>query len=430
VDVASIHVVGPNDWSLAEIASAVRSALSCVRERVQSVRVEVSRTGDCHVCRLEAHAERGGVVIVECRARLLGEAIESAADGLEDALERRIGASHSRQSTRPRLLLIAGDRDVPGAALHWTAVLGNALEADLDLYRWPARAADRGARATVAQVIRRWHELTMPDASLSERLIPGSPDPIRTAGLLARSRGVQWIVMPAQDGCGAAAMALTRAARCPVLVARAPTTNSVLLLATQPQQDHYPSLKRAARLALPLHAPVLVLHDVSSLPDTAPLMAQVDALAGPWTLLQRECQTRVVGQCLPGIDVLLARGGDRLAAVLEQARKEDAEMIIVSANDGEPCESSARFAEAVANEASSSVLILPGNVVAPALCAPELSPPVAAFSRRPSGARQPLRQLTTKPLTQHAPGPKRERGSLALLPCWPRRRTIGGQRRR
>jgi hypothetical protein len=368
--------------------------------------------------------------VVECRAALLGAAIESAADGLEVALETRTGA-RPPEPLRPRLLLAAHDHGVPGDCLHWVALLGNALQADLDFYHRAPRARVMGRQLVAGDVLRRWCELAMPHAVLSERLISSSPSSVAATGLLARSRGVEWIVIPAHDGCGATAVALAHAARCPVLVARAPTTNSVLLVATEAQQDHYPALKRAARLALPLRSPVMVLHDIANLPETARLSAQVDALAGPWALLQRECQVGRTGQCLPCIDILLARSGDRVAGVLEQARREDAELIIVSTSDAEPFAPPARFAEAVANRALRSVLIVPAEIPGAALGgAPQRVPCVGASSRSRPGGVGRLRRAQSEHSFGHALGAPRKRAQSKLLRRWPRCLTTSGHGRR
>lgn len=427
MQVDAIQVAGSNEWSAAGIASAVRAALSCVRERIHSVRVEVRRSGDGHVCRLQARAERGQVVVVECRAALLGQAIESAADGLEVALETPTGTRQAA-SLRPRLLLAAPEQEVASNSLRWVALLGNALQADLDFYRPAARGAVSGRGSAARGELRGWCELAMPHAVLSERMISSSVNFMAAVGSLARSRGVEWIVMPAHDSCGAAAVGLARTARCPVLVARAPTTNSVLLLATQAHQDHYPALKGAARLALPLRSPVLVLHDIANLPDTARLSAQVDALAGPWALLQRECQGGHAGQRLPCIDILLARGGDRVAGVLDQARREDANLIIVSLSDAEPCSPSARFAEAVVARALRSVLVLPGAALGGA--DRRLTSPGAPCRSRAGEVERVRRVQPAIQVRGRALGTKRKRPQLPLLPRWPRGLTSGGPGRR
>lgn len=423
MDIDAAHVAGANEWSPAEIASAVRAALASLGERVRSVRVDVRRRGDCHVCRLQARGERGQFVIVECNARLLGDAIEAAADRLEEALEHRVGVRESQETARGRLLLAAGDGDLPGSALHWTALLGNALRMNVDLYRWAPSALARRSRTAVDAVMRRWCTLAMPRAVLSERVMVGSADPLAAVGRLARSRDVEWIVMPAHDGCGAAAVALARAARCPVLVARAPTASSELLVATVAQQDHYPTLKRAARLALALQSSVLVLHDVSDLPSTASLLAQADALGGPWALLQRQCAALPTGQCLPSIDVLISRSGDRAGSVLEQARREDAEVIIVSVSEVEPCTSSA-FAEAVANQALRSVLIVPAEAAGPVLRSEREAASLPKRSRVTQRMRPPQ---ATRQVSGSMVVPARQRAQRGLSPRWPR---AAGQKRR
>jgi nucleotide-binding universal stress UspA family protein len=206
---------------------------------------------------------------------------------------------------------------------------------------------------------RRWCAEALPDAELSERLIPGEADFVEQVSLRARERNVDWIVMPdAHEGRGRYAAALARASGCPVLVARAPTTRSTLLVATDVSEDLYPISSCAAALAEALHAPVLAFHDVGF---RAPeLGSRVNALTDAWAQIQKERLEAGSHQRLPELEVLLARGTDRVETILQQARREDAEIIILGVSAGEA--GADDVAADVVDRAIRSVLVVPSNV--------------------------------------------------------------------
>jgi hypothetical protein len=198
----------------------------------------------------------------------------------------------------------------------------------------------------------------LPGAALAERVIPGGAAYAAEAASLARQQRVDWIVVPAHEGCGAAAAALARASGCPVLVARPPTTRCTLLVATEVETDNHPALERAAQLAMALHAPVLAFHDVQGLSPARASTPQVDALAAPWALIQERLR-QPDDQRPPELDVLLAYSGDRVEGILQQARREDAEMVIVSLAADATAAHANEVAARVAERALRSVLIVP-----------------------------------------------------------------------
>jgi hypothetical protein len=435
--------------STTEIIRAVREALQPFGRRLQRVQVDVQQSGERHVCRLRAWSERGRTVVVERCAVSRRQAVEFACESLEQTLARapqsgrrasaartelsRSGVSVSTAESprpsqpHPRVLLSLHELDPSASSLHWSCVLADALHADLDVCRvlanvpataslppGPERLDATRRLLTAAGETKRWCEQALPGAVLSERLIFGAADYSAKAGLLARRRGIDWIVVAAHPGCGAAAVTMARVARCPVLVSREPTTRSTLLVATEVEACNAAALRRAARLAIALHAPVLAFQDLRALSPTVAHTPQVDALTLAWAQIQREHLSIAPDQRLPELDVLLAHGGDRVGALLAQARREDAEMIVVSFGADDPNDPAADVARDVADGALRSVLIVPRLGMAPSRgasltleeeqSATRSAVPVSASSRRAS-ASPPVERRASLQWGVRRPGP-------------------------
>lgn len=390
----------------AEVVRLIRAAMHPFEMNLERIQVHVSANREGHVCRLHAWAGRGQTVVVESSAPSRLGAIETAADSLKRTIASRRapgpieagpgsrdaaapassnGSSLAPASTvhsgvvqregvasRPRVLLALHELNASSAGLQWARALAHALGADLDVCRvLPNLPAPEGlpsgkawleaTRRLLAATLetRRWCAEALPDAELSERLIAGDADVVEEAAQRARDLDVDWIVMPdVQDGCGRLATALARAASCPVLVARAPTSRSTLLVATDVSDDLYPITRRAAALAEALHAPVLAFHDVGfRVPE---LSSRVNALTDTWSEIQKERLEAGGHQRLPELEVLLAHGTDRVETILQQARREDAEIIIVGLS-AEVDGAADTLATDVVERAIRSVLVVPSN---------------------------------------------------------------------
>jgi nucleotide-binding universal stress UspA family protein len=390
-----------------EVVRLIRAAMHPFEMQLERIQVQVSSNRDGHMCRLHARAERGQTVVIESQGASRLGAIETAAEQLWHTIAKRtirgqavaVIPSHCEVSTpgssvqaslapaseaqtavveregsvlRPRVLLALRELDPSGTCLQWARVLADALQADLDVCRvLPNPPATDGAPAGKAWLetthrllaatreTRRWCANALPNAALSERPIPGAADIVEEAALRARERGVDWIVMPdVHDRCGRSATALARASGCPVLVARSPTSRSTLLVAADVSEDLYPISSRAAALAEALHAPVLAFHDVGfRVPE---LGSRVNALTDTWAQIQRERLEAGGHQRLPELEVLLAHGTDRVETILQQARREDAEIIIIGVT--EDSDSETDLAAEVVDHAIRSVLVVPSSL--------------------------------------------------------------------
>lgn len=402
-----------------EVTRLIRVALHPFEVQLQRIQVQVKSVPGGHVCRLHAWAGRGQTVIIESSARSRLEAIETAAGHLRHSVASLVGrgqyaadscpraASDARDSEasapaadtravlsaagesevraapwggagrRPRVLLALHELDASNACLQWARALAGTLQADLDVCRVLPNTPTTGLASgkiwlestrrllAASRETRRWCADVLPDAQLSERLIPGGADVVEEAALRARQREVDWIVMPAmRDGCGSSATALARAAGRPVLVARGPTSRSTLLVATDVSDDLYSIFSRAATLAEALHAPVLAFHDAAL---RAPeLSSRVKTLTDVWAQIQTERMETKRHRRLPELEVLLAHGTDRVETILQLARREDAEILVVGASEGAPVAADRDVAAAVVDRAIRSVLVVPPNVPRPA----------------------------------------------------------------
>lgn len=392
-----------------EVVRLIRAAMRPFEMQLERIHVHIRSNPDGHSCRLHARAGRGQTVVIESKAASRLAALETAAYSLRRTIARRtrrgtvamvprqhdsrhpapapsmhaalgptIGArSHVVQSEgsarRPRVLLALRALDPSSASLRWARVLSDALEADLDVCRvlpnLPTADGPPSGKAwldSIRQVLeatretRRWCADALPNARLSERLIPDGADIVDEAALRAREREVDWVVMSAApDGSGRSATALARASGCPVLVAREPTSRSTLLVAADVSHDLHAIFSRAAALAEALHAPVLAFHDVAfHVPE---LSSRVNALADAWSRIQAERLKAGGHRRLPELEVLLARGTDRVETILQQARREDAEVIIVGISE-DPSSRVDDVAAEVIDRALRSVLVVPSDV--------------------------------------------------------------------
>jgi hypothetical protein len=386
----------------AQMVRAIRAALQPFERGLQRVIAHVQPDGKSHICRLRAWSERGHTVVVEGRAPSGDEAIATATDSLKRALEQAppsrrwiappggerqnldpvatldapppSGEAHADAERAPRVLLVLEALDLGAASLQWAGVLVESLSGHLEVCRvlpgLNATASPPAGRAwldatrrvlSATRETRVWCAQTLPRATLADRAIAGVHDYPGELASIAHQQRADWIVLSGHPSCGAAAVALARAAGRPVLVARAPTTRRTLLVATDVETDSHPALDSAARLAVALQAPVLVFHDVQGLSSIGRFPPQVEALAAPWRKIQETLQD-TVDRRPPELDVVLTCARDRVQGILGQARREDAEMIIMSLAAKENPRRD-ELAAAVANGALRSVLIVPSHAL-------------------------------------------------------------------
>ena len=373
MDVEAIIGAAMGKRSHEDIISAVRARLYPFEQRLQRVQVWVDSSNSGHVCCLQAWSERGQTLAVERQAGSLPAAIDGAAAALRLALE------HGRTSetvTRPyasRVLLALHELDASAPSLLWARRLTGALAGGLDVCRVLVGAPSPASLASGREWLsatrrllatqrdtRAWCSEALPEGVLADRIIAGAGDWVGELATLARRKGSDWIVVPAGGVSGMAAEALAAAAGCPVLVARAPTTRSTLLVSADAGHDISAALASAAELSEVLNAPVLAFRNILGRPAER-FAPEIDGLAERWDQIRRERLPLEAGRRIPSLDVLLGCAPDRAQALLSQALREDAEMILVTATPLQPGSSASdgSLAASVADQAVRSVLLVP-----------------------------------------------------------------------
>jgi hypothetical protein len=357
-----------------DIIQTVRSRLYPFEPRLQRVQIWADSNGSGHTCCLQAWSERGRTLAVEREGRSLLEAVGEAVAALARSLER---GRTSETITRPyasRVLLALHELDASAPSLHWARRLTNALAGGLDACRVckgvpnpAALASGREWLQATRQLLatqretRSWCGTALPEAVLADRVIAGGGDWVAEVAHVARSKGSDWIVVPAGDVSGEAAATLAGAAACPVLVARAPTARSTVLVSAESANDDPAVLGSAAELSEALDAPVLAFRNLFGLGPDQGFGPEVERLGERWKQVQRERHPLEAGRRVPSLDVVLGFAADRTQALLAQALREDAEMIVVGVSAAGQSTGSGEGAAEIVDRAVRSVLLVPAQ---------------------------------------------------------------------
>lgn len=218
------------------------------------------------------------------------------------------------------LLKRRGDRP---AARQWAETLSNALDAELvqlELSDLPEAAGTAGGA---------WHGRT---AALARRLRRFGPR------VVVMAAGVAW---PAEI-----AGRLAAASGAPCLVARASRGRRAVLAATSLEDRGHPVVMEACTLATALDRPLTIVHNT---------IAQI-AGADRGDHLEAERRLARLADEL-GADAVLTRSVDVASGVLTEARREDADLIVVGTSvsppDGDPA------GAVITQMARRSVLVVP-----------------------------------------------------------------------
>lgn len=149
---------------------------------------------------------------------------------------------------------------------------------------------------------------------------PGVLDRTQRLAQTLRQLEPQLVVLPAVPGWPAeSAGRLASACGAPCLVARSHHARSGVLAATSLEDRRHPVLQEAARLAGALGRPLTVVHNTA--------VEVVSAGRGPGGLERR---LERVGTEL-GAEVVVTRAQDAVSGILGEARREDADLIVVGA---------------------------------------------------------------------------------------------------
>jgi len=144
---------------------------------------------------------------------------------------------------------------------------------------------------------------------------------------------------------------LVRDTRRPVLVARPPTTSNRIVAATDLVDDTYPVLRRAASMGARFEAPVTFVSNV-------PHDERTEAVG----IGERRSLLEALARSMGGGDArLIARRG-AAEAILEVAREQDADLVVVGMRDDRAPTDERATVETIVTEARRSVFVVPLGV--------------------------------------------------------------------
>lgn len=386
-----------------DLIQAVRRRLYPFEPRLQRLQIWTENRGNGHTCCLQAWAERGQTLAIEREGRSLEEAVGEAVAALARTLER---GRTSETITRPyasRVLLALHELDASAASLRWARRLARALAGGLDACRVLKGAPNPTTLASGREWLqatrlllatqrdtRAWCSEALPDAVLADRAVAGSGPWASELAQLARRKGSDWIVVEAGAVSGEEAAALAAAAGCPVLVARAPTARSTLLVNANSTEESPAALASAAELSEALDAPVLAFRNLFGRAPNERSAPEVERLGERWQQVQRERHPIEAGRRVPSLDVVLGFAADHAQALLSQALLEDAEMIVTAVGSA----GASGDARAIVERAVRSVLLVPAEPSSAGERAARRAPPrsgvVPTRGARPDPAPQPV----------------------------------------
>jgi nucleotide-binding universal stress UspA family protein len=263
-----------------------------------------------------------------------------------------------------RVLLALGTERAPIRALREAHRFAQALGAELHVIRVVPTTARLSAPSLncVARALREAqrviaaarHTRKLCDRVLSERL-PIKQLCIRLGvfvdqvALRAAELGATTIaVAPSHQRLGSAAMRLARETGCAVLIPRGHSSFLTVVAATDLRDANAPVLRKAAHLANTLGAASIAVH---SMVDTAGAFPPVEDRRASLERATRD----IDGRCEP----IIVRALDAAQGVLEQARANHADLIVVGVRPASRCAPASSTTARVIKAARQSVLIAP-----------------------------------------------------------------------
>lgn len=177
--------------------------------------------------------------------------------------------------------------------------------------------------------------------------------------------GAELVVVPAAEGpIGDLVTSLARAARAPVLVARAPTSGEAIVAASDLNDHTYPVLTRAAELGVQLEAPVVATHNVPPMTwATDPVEPRHVTLSATeaLTAARYERLRKVAATLGDHTEAAMLHASSSTQAVLELARQRDADLLVVGTRDWSLSGklTGGNFAATIVQNSRRSVLVVP-----------------------------------------------------------------------
>lgn len=209
----------------------------------------------------------------------------------------------------------------------------------------------------------------LPGEISTERLLIRQGEFVREVVQAARELEADLVVMPPQkQASGLPAVDIALAAKVPVLIARPPRSHNIIVAATNLADGRYPVIHQAGQVGGYLGAQLVLVHNIAPLAISGGLESGVPIFFGFDSHRSARSQARLhqVAQKFPNCTATLVKTQMNTAqAILETARKYDADLIVVGATH-EPSRIErllgGSVAARVAEKALRSVLLTPLSI--------------------------------------------------------------------
>lgn len=224
------------------------------------------------------------------------------------------------------------------AELHVMRVLCDLTRLDMQPHERDVRAATQSMGRTLRSIgsTRSWlRDLLGEDAARLTHVTAASGDFVERVAEQAKHDSVALIVTPAREASiGAAGTLLAYKCNIPVLVARAASRDETIVAATDLEVPGFPVLRAASAMGHRLQAPLITIHNVQ------PVSARFNAgatwrWAGQCVRTARRLHRPKLAEISANLHAsaiaIVRRDTDPVAAILDEARTHNADLVVVGA---------------------------------------------------------------------------------------------------
>jgi nucleotide-binding universal stress UspA family protein len=250
-----------------------------------------------------------------------------------------------------------------GGVLHVVRVLpeANATPAVASHATFPELLCSVERTLTAHRTTRAWMRAALPDGCGVDRFAILHGDFVDRIAVYAREADAHLILIAADDDDGGLVTRLAAITGTPVLASRTAAKSQTIVAATDLRHPDYPVLHFAAALGRQLQTSVIAVHNFRL--DAAEQQPEGDGPGVPSHPhhAARLARLQQASQRLPAATrVIVRQEHDPVDAILDQARAEQADLVVVGARSRAWFERSGRgVASLVVNRARRSVLVIP-----------------------------------------------------------------------
>jgi nucleotide-binding universal stress UspA family protein len=281
------------------------------------------------------------------------------------------GARREFASGKPVLFALF-ESDLPSASLATALAISDLFQSELHVLRiLPAFDGINPLAPSIDQLLRAldhrlevehttcaWLKDGLGSEGARERLKLRYGDPVDEIAAHAGALEAQMIIVaPGMPPYGRMVTALARAARVPVLVARARRETDIIVAATDLRDRTFPVLRTAAEFGQRLHASVVAIHNVGTPTPHESASDRVTYACNTCARRLRDASRRLAIDA----DVVISRELSSAEAILREARMRNVDLIVVGARARSWLErwTNRSVAARVVGGAEGSVLVTP-----------------------------------------------------------------------